>query len=55
LKLVTIHLPERYLEDIEQLIQAKMYPNRSETIRVAIRDLLKSELWSQLAKEVEQG
>jgi len=52
LKLVTIHLPEVYLEGIQQLVQAKLYPNRSETIRVAVRDLLKNELWGdQLVKD----
>lgn len=45
LKLVTIHLPEAYLEGIKQLIERKAHPNRSETIRIAVRDLLKSELW----------
>ncbi|MBD3339751.1 MAG: ribbon-helix-helix protein, CopG family [Candidatus Lokiarchaeota archaeon] len=33
---------------IEELVHKNMYPNRSEVIRVAIRDLLKSELSSLL-------
>ena len=45
LKLITIHLPEKYLSDIEVLVKARIYANRSEMIRVAVRDLLKSELW----------
>nr|MDO8098380.1 ribbon-helix-helix domain-containing protein [Candidatus Njordarchaeota archaeon] len=44
-KIITIHLPEAYLEGIERLVQRKIYGNRSEAIRVAIRDLLKIELW----------
>ncbi len=47
LKLITIHLPEAYLKGIEQLINSKIYPNRSEAIRIAVRDLLKSELWKE--------
>ncbi|MHA1275248.1 MAG: CopG family transcriptional regulator [Promethearchaeota archaeon] len=37
MKLITCHLPEAYIQGIEE-------PNRSEVIRVAIRDLLKNEL-----------
>ncbi len=49
LKLVTVHLPEAYIEGLEKLVAAKIYPNRSEAIRVAIRDLLKRELWDKEA------
>jgi Arc/MetJ-type ribon-helix-helix transcriptional regulator len=45
--LVTVHLPEAYLEGLEQLVKSKIYPNRSEAIRVAVRDLLKRELWER--------
>ena len=44
MKLITVHIPEAYLDAINQLIAADAYPNRSEAIRVAIRDLLKNEL-----------
>ncbi|MBD3352189.1 MAG: ribbon-helix-helix protein, CopG family [Candidatus Lokiarchaeota archaeon] len=44
MKLITVHVPEAYLNAIDQLISADAYPNRSEAIRVAIRDLLKNEL-----------
>ena len=47
LKLVTIHLPEAFLEGIEELIKSRIYPNRSEAIRIAVRDLLKNELWER--------
>jgi Arc/MetJ-type ribon-helix-helix transcriptional regulator len=51
IKLITCHIPEKYLEGIEVLVNNNMYPNRSEVIRVAIRDLLKVELSSMLRKE----
>ena len=44
MKLITVHIPEAYLNAIDQLISSDAYPNRSEAIRVAIRDLLKNEL-----------
>lgn len=44
MKLITCHLPEAYLSGIEELVNLNVYPNRSEVIRVAIRDLLKEEL-----------
>ncbi len=44
MKLITVHLPEAYLAGIDRLVTGEAYPNRSETIRVAVRDLLKAEL-----------
>ncbi|MBD3230748.1 MAG: ribbon-helix-helix protein, CopG family [Candidatus Lokiarchaeota archaeon] len=49
MQLITLHLPQTYLEDIEELVKDRIYPNRSELIRVAVRDLLKSELWNRKA------
>ncbi|TRO54323.1 ribbon-helix-helix protein, CopG family [Candidatus Bathyarchaeota archaeon] len=45
MKLITVNLPEAYVNGIERLILEKLYPNRSEAIRIAVRDLLKKELW----------
>ena len=50
MKLITCHIPEAYLTGIEELVNMNLYPNRSEVIRVAIRDLLKTELSSILRK-----
>jgi Arc/MetJ-type ribon-helix-helix transcriptional regulator len=47
MKLITVNLPEAYVNGIERLILEKLYPNRSEAIRIAVRDLLKRELWEQ--------
>jgi len=44
-KLVTVLLPEAYLEGLDELVRANMYPSRSSVIRSAVRDLLKKELW----------
>ena len=53
MKLITCHIPEAYLTGIEELVNMNLYPNRSEVIRVAIRDLLKTELSSILRKVKE--
>ncbi|MBD3406226.1 MAG: ribbon-helix-helix protein, CopG family [Candidatus Lokiarchaeota archaeon] len=50
LKVVTICMPESYVEGVDKLINAGMYPNRSEVIRIAIRDLLVDELWGTKTK-----
>jgi len=45
LKLVTVKLPERLVSDVDQLVKAGIYHNRSDAIRAAVRDMLKRELW----------
>ena len=45
MRLIAVHLPEKIVEDIQHLVDKGLYPNRSEAIRNAIRDLLKRELW----------
>jgi Arc/MetJ-type ribon-helix-helix transcriptional regulator len=47
MRLIAVHLPDRIVSDIEELVNKGLYPNRSEAIRIAIRDLLKRELWDQ--------
>jgi len=47
MRVVTICLPESYVEGIDVLIKKNMYPSRSEVIRIAIRDLLVEELWKE--------
>ena len=43
MKVVTVHLPEAYLEAIDELVKKRLYPNRAEVIRVAVRDLIRRE------------
>ncbi len=50
MKVVTICLPESYIDGMDKLIKQAMYPNRSEVIRIAIRDLLVDELWGKHQK-----
>lgn len=52
MRLITVNLPEAYVNGIERLIVEKLYPNRSEAIRIAVRDLLKRELWEQTSPQI---
>jgi len=47
MKLVTVKMSDIYVKGLEKLVETGMYPSRSEAIRVAIRDLLRRELWPE--------
>ena len=47
MQLITVHLPRSYIDGLEELVKEQIYPNRSEAIRVAVRDMLKCELWKK--------
>lgn len=36
----TIRIPKRQLDEIEDLVEQGVYPNKSEAIRAAVRDML---------------
>jgi antitoxin ParD1/3/4 len=50
MRVVTICLPGSYVTGLDELIKQNKYPNRSEVIRIAIRDLLVDELWGKERK-----
>ncbi|MEM2592544.1 MAG: ribbon-helix-helix domain-containing protein [Thermofilaceae archaeon] len=43
MKVVTVHLPEAYIEALDELVRKKLYPNRAEAIRMAVRDMIMKE------------
>jgi Arc/MetJ-type ribon-helix-helix transcriptional regulator len=43
IKLISVNLPESYLKVLEMLVCEGKFPNRSEAIRVGIRDLIRTE------------
>ena len=43
IKLISVNLPESYLKVLEIFVAEGKFPNRSEAIRVGIRDLIKTE------------
>ncbi len=51
MKIVTVNVPETYIEAIERLVgENGLYPSRSELIRCAVREFLLKEL--KLAKNI---
>jgi Arc/MetJ-type ribon-helix-helix transcriptional regulator len=54
LRLVTVKMPELYIEGIEELVKIGKYRNKSEVIRIAVRDLLRRELWMREEEEEEE-
>ena len=53
--LVTVHLPPTYIEGLERLVDMGRYPNKSEAIRVAVRELLAREnYFIQRERELEK-
>jgi len=46
MRIVTVKMPESYIEAIDELVRMGRYSSRSEVIRAAVRELLKRELWS---------
>jgi Arc/MetJ-type ribon-helix-helix transcriptional regulator len=46
MKLVSVKIPEAQIDGLEKLVDIGFYPSRSTAIRVAIRDLLRKELWN---------
>lgn len=44
MKIITINLPEKYLEAIQTLNDLGIYPSRSEAIRTALSEFLDDEL-----------
>jgi len=44
MKIITINLPEKYLEAIQTLNDLGMYPSRSQAIRTALSEFLDDEL-----------
>lgn len=46
MKLITLYLPETYIHALDKLVDERFYPNRAEAIRIAVRDLLSTEVWA---------
>lgn len=40
MKVITFTLPAAYLEGLEQLVEEGAFPNRSEAVRIGVRDFL---------------
>ena len=40
---VTLRIPKQQIEEVEQMVETGEFPNRSEAIRSAVRDMLKEQ------------
>ncbi len=49
MKTISLKIEDLYLKGLKILVKNGVFPNVSEAIRVAIRDLLKKELWNDNA------
>ncbi|RLG86865.1 MAG: transcriptional regulator [Thermoprotei archaeon] len=54
MRIVTVKMPEAYIEGIDELVRMGRYSSRSEVIRAAIRELLKRELWYSPDHEADE-
>jgi len=55
MRIITVKIPESYLEGLEELVNTGRYSSRSEAIRAAIRELLRRELWDNHSNREEEG
>ncbi len=40
---VTLRIPKQQIEQVERMVESGQYPNRSEAIRAAVRDMIEEE------------
>ena len=45
MRLITVKMPETYIDGLDELVKLGRYSSRSEAIRIAVRELLRRELW----------
>ncbi|KKM15855.1 hypothetical protein LCGC14_1691820 [marine sediment metagenome] len=43
--LISVNIPESYLNTLENLVTGGRFPNRAEAIRTAVRDFIKEEFY----------
>jgi len=53
LRVITCHFPDKVVETLDLLVETKIFPNRSEAIRFAVRDFLKEENQKEAIKQVK--
>lgn len=46
MKVITVKLPDKLLGAVDHLVRQGQFPNRSEAVRAAVRDLVRKELTS---------
>ena len=47
LKVISFHMPEELIEEVDELVKEGLYKNRSHVVRVAVVRLLRKTIWKQ--------
>ncbi|MHA1562686.1 MAG: ribbon-helix-helix domain-containing protein [Promethearchaeota archaeon] len=57
MRMLSVFIPESYIESLDILVAEEIFPNRSEAIRSGIRDLIRNEmlLKNAIAKRKEEN
>jgi len=50
MKIVTVKLPEKLLEALDELVVTGRFSSRSEVIRAALSEFISKELWMERAE-----
>ena len=53
MRVITCRLPDKDVEALNLLVTTKIFPNRSEAIRFAVRDFLKEENQKEAIEQVK--
>jgi len=54
MSLISVHVPKKMLEELDELVRRGIFPNRSEAIRAALRDLLYKEVFKAKVPRAEE-
>jgi hypothetical protein len=55
MKEITVHIPEPYLQIIDELVRQKYYLSRADVIRTALRDLIMKERINLTSDQIEDS
>ncbi|AJC71083.1 MAG: type II toxin-antitoxin system ParD family antitoxin [Thermococcus sp.] len=48
MRIISVQVPQSYVNAMDQLVKRGLYPNRSEVIRAALREFLKKEMNTEI-------
>lgn len=52
---VTLRIPEQQIEEVEEMVETGEFPNRSEAIRAAVRDMINEHGAEERPRERKRG
>ncbi|MEM0113005.1 MAG: ribbon-helix-helix domain-containing protein [Metallosphaera sp.] len=51
MRVVSVKMPDALIDGVDELVRRGFYRNKSEAMRMAVRSLLKKELWNAEEEE----